>query len=107
MAHYMLQFSYTREAWTALTKNPQDRTGPLRALVEKLGGRLISLYYAFGEYDGVAILEAPDQTAAAAGVLAALVPGHLKATKTTLLLTVEEAMKAMSKAGGLTYSGPK
>ena len=106
MPIYMSQFTYTPEAWAALTRNPADRREGLRALLEKLGGRLIELYYGFGEYDGVMLLEAPDDTSAVAGVLAAIGAGHLKSIKTTKLLTVEETMQAMRKAGELSYQGP-
>ena len=49
MPHYMTQFSYTTEAWAALAKDPQNREEVLRSLVEKLAGRLLAFYYAFGE----------------------------------------------------------
>ena len=107
MALYMTQFSYTPEAWAALMKKPEDRSVPLKALFEKLGGRLIGLYYCFGEYDGVAIGEVPDNTAEMAMLLAVIAPGHLKATKTTVMFTVQEAMQAMGKAGGIAYPAPK
>src|SRR5712664_3796052 len=99
MPLYMAQFSYTRDAWVALTKNPVDRSTGLRTLVEKMGGKLLSLYYCFGEFDGLTIFEAPDEKSAAAISLAALSPGHLSKIQTTVLLTVEETMAAMSQAG--------
>ena len=37
MALYMVQFAYTSEAWATLAKNPQDRSGPVRELAQKLG----------------------------------------------------------------------
>ena len=70
MALYMTQFSYTPEAWAALLRNPVDRSEALGRLAEQLGGKLVSLYYAFGDYDGVFIGEAPDDATAAAIVLA-------------------------------------
>jgi uncharacterized protein with GYD domain len=103
----MVQFAYTPESWAALVKNPEDRSAPVKALAEKLGGRMLNMYYCFGEYDGFVILEAPDETTAMAAVLAAIAPGHLKATKTTVLFTVEQAMEAMGKAGGIVYPAPK
>ena len=106
MALYMTQFAYTTEAWTTLTKNPQDRSKPLGELLQKSGGRLTGLYYCFGEYDGVFLFEASEDISASAVVLAAVSPGHIKATKTTRLLTVEETMEVMRKAGGATYQGP-
>ena len=96
MQIYMTQFSYTTEAWQALMKNPEDRTGVLKAVIEKLGGRMISLYYCFGDYDGVAIAEYPDSVSAAATVLSAISGGHVKAMKTTALLSASEMVKAIN-----------
>ncbi len=106
MPRYMTQFAYTGEAWAALTKNPTDRSEGLRALAERTGAKLIDLYYHLGEYDGTVILEAPDDTTASAVVLAAASAGHIRATKTTKLMTVAEAMEVMRKAGGQSYQPP-
>jgi len=107
MSLTMTQFAYTPEAWAALMRNPEDRSLLLKALVEKLGGRLLGMYYTFGEYDGVAIVELPDNVASMTAVLASIAPGHLRATKTTLLFTVAEAMQAMKKASTITLPRPK
>lgn len=106
MPLYMTQFAYSSEAWNRLAQNPEDRSEVLGALPENMGGRLLSFYYSFGEYDGVFIWEAPDEGTAAATILAALSPGHVKAIKTTALLSVEDAMEGMRKAGEQTYRGP-
>jgi uncharacterized protein with GYD domain len=106
MAIYMVQFAYTTEALATMAKNPQDRSVPVRELVQKSGGRMIGFYFCFGEYDGVALFEAPDDATATAIALVAVSPGHLKAYKTTKLFTVEETMEAMRKAGGLAFQGP-
>ena len=106
MPLYMTQFAYTPQAWAALTKKPENREEIFRGLVQKLGGRLISFYNCFGEYDGVIVYEAPDETTAAAMILAAVAPGHLKAIKTTTLMTTEQTMEAMRKAGMQTYRAP-
>jgi uncharacterized protein with GYD domain len=102
----MTQVAYTPQAWAALTKKPENREEVFRGLVQKLGGRVVSFHHCFGEYDIVAIYEAPDETTAAAMVLAAVSPGHLKATKTTTLMTTEQTMEAMRKAGAQTYRAP-
>lgn len=107
MALYMTQFSYTAEAWKALVKKPEDRSAVFAAQAEKLGGRMISLYYCMGDYDGVVIYEAPDEATAAAIVFTITSPGHLKATKTTPLMTVEDTMEAMHKASAEAYPAPK
>jgi len=102
----MAQFAYTADAWAALTKNPADRREGLRTLIQGLGGQLIDLYYHFGEYDGTLIFEAPDDETATATILGAVSPGHVRATKTTKLMTVEEATGAMRKAGAQSYQAP-
>jgi uncharacterized protein with GYD domain len=106
MAHYLVQFAYTAEALATMAKAPQDRSVPVREVVQRGGGRLIGFYFCFGEYDGIALFEAPDDTTATAIALAAVSPGHLKAYKTTKLFTVEETMEAMHKAESLTFRGP-
>jgi len=107
MARYMLQFAYTPEAWQALVKNPMDREAAFRGLAEQMGATFISLDYCFGDYDGIAVVEAPDSKTALAIVLAAITPGHLKATRTTELFTMQEVTGALQAAGGVHYPGPQ
>jgi hypothetical protein len=42
-----------------------------------------------------------------AAIIAAISPGRLKATKTTRLFSMEEALEARRKAGEMTYPAPK
>lgn len=106
MPLYMIQATYTAQAIAAMTKNPQDRSIPVRELIQKFDGRLVGFYFCYGEYDVVIIGELPDDTTATAVALAAISPGHLKAFKTTKLFTVEETMEAMRKAGSATFPAP-
>lgn len=106
MPLYMTQFSYTPDAWAALARQPEDRSQALGRLAESLGARLVNLYYSFGDYDGVVILEAPDNVTAASVILAAVGPGHVKAIKTVPLLTVAETAEALRKVSGITYRAP-
>ena len=106
MPLYMTQAGYTSEAWAALTQNPENRGEAIGRLAESMGGRVLSFYNSFGEYDVVVIYEAPDESTAAAIVLAAVSPGHLSSVKTTVLLSAEEGMEAMRKAGEATYRAP-
>lgn len=106
MPLYMIQFAYTPEAWAALAKKPENRAEAISALAQKMGGRLIDVYYCFGEYDGVLLAELPNDTAATATVIAAVAPGHVKSTRTTRLMTINEAMDAMKQAGTVSYAAP-
>jgi uncharacterized protein with GYD domain len=106
MAHYLVQFSYAKEAVAAFVKKPEDRSVPVKALVEKLGGRMHAFYYCFGDYDGLAIVEGPDNVSCLATVMAAVAPGHLSKIKTTVLLTMEESVEAMKKAAQASLPAP-
>jgi uncharacterized protein with GYD domain len=87
-------------------RHPEDRSAPVRELTESMGGRLIGWYLSMGDYDGLLIYEAPDDATAGAAVLAAARPGHLRATKTTPLFSVEESMEIMRRAGGTPFRAP-
>lgn len=106
MPLYKIDFSYTPETWAALCENPEDRSAPVRTLAESMGGRLVDFYYSFGEYDGFAIFDVPDNPSAGAASLAAFAPGHMAGVRTTPIFTVEETMRMMSRAGETAFRGP-
>ena len=107
MPLYMTQFSYTSEAWATMIKCPADRGEVLRAFIKKQGGNLIGMYYCFGEYDAVAIYEYPDNVTAMVGAIAPTAQGFLKATKTTVLFSMEESVEAMHRAKESVYPPPE
>jgi uncharacterized protein with GYD domain len=71
-----------------------------------LGGRIECAYISFGEYDIMAVLDMPDNVSAAAFSIVASAGGALKAAKTTPLMTMEEGIEAMRKAGTAGYRPP-
>jgi uncharacterized protein with GYD domain len=107
MPSYLLQVSYTAEAMAAMIKRPQNRAEAVRKAIEKLGGKEVGFWLAFGEYDVVAIIEMPDDVHAAAFALAAAGGGACKAVKTTPLLSVEEELAALKMAGKSGYKPVK
>ena len=106
MPFYMSQITLSPEGLKAMTANPQDRTGPLGKLFEAAGGRLHHYFFAFGESDAVIISEAPDNTAYASLMLAALGGGAVSSMKTTVLMTHEEGLDAFRPAGAAAYAPP-
>jgi uncharacterized protein with GYD domain len=106
MPYYMVQAAYTPDAWGGLVKSPQDRAEALRPAIERLGGKLVSFYMSFGEYDALVIAEMPDNVSAAGVSIAAAAGGAVRAIKTTPLMTVQESMEAMRKAGQAGYRPP-
>lgn len=107
MGFYLLQATYTPESWAGMVKAPQNRLQAIRPVIQRLGGKIEQIWLSFGEYDTVAILELPDHVSAAAFSIAASAGGGLKAIKTTPLMTVEEGVKAMSKAAESGYVPPR
>ena len=105
MPTFMYQFKYTPAAWSAFVKKPEDRGAVVDELLKGLGGRLISIYYSFGEWDGMVIFEAPDEVTAMTAVVTIMTPGHLEATKTTVLFTMQDMIKATSRASKLKFRG--
>ena len=103
MPHYLIQVAYNSQGVAALVNEPQDRIEKVRPAIEALGGRLECAYYAFGEHDIVLTVEMPDNTKAAAMALAVGAGGAVSSYTTTVLLTPEEAVQAMSDAADSVY----
>ena len=106
MPLYLGRFSYTTDAMKALLNEPQDRSAAAREMAESLGGKLLGFWYAFGEFDGVFLMEAPDNASAAAVGMAVGASGALSGIETTVLLDMNEAQDAMLKAAAATYRAP-
>jgi uncharacterized protein with GYD domain len=106
MPHYLYQVGYSREGWKALMADPQDRMEKIRPAIEQLGGSLIGGWFAFGEHDIVAVAELPDNASAASFSIAVAAGGAVESIQTTPLLSTEEAMEAMRKAGQSSYKPP-
>ena len=106
MPHYLVQLSYTKEAVQALVENPQNRLEAVRPAFEELGVTIREGFLAFGDYDVVFLVEAPDNVRAAAISMAATAGGAISEYKTTPLMTWEEGVEAMRAAGGSGYRPP-
>jgi uncharacterized protein with GYD domain len=100
MPLFMCQIAYTPESWAAQLKNPQNRAetvGPQAC--EAAGGKFVSGWYCFGDYDVVFVAEMPDNESMSAVSLAFAAGGALKVCKTTVLMSGTQAVSAMKKAG--------
>ena len=105
MATVMVQFSYTEQGMKGLIKEGgTKRREATEQLVKSLGGKLVAYYFAFGEYDGFAIVEGLDNVDATAANLIVGASGAVR-TKTTVLLTPAEVDKAIRKSGNYRAPG--
>jgi len=98
MPLYLYQAAYTAESLAAQIKDPKDRIEVVRPAFEAVGGKILASGYPFGEYDVMAVYEAPNDTAAASLALAVAAGGAVKAAKTTRLLSGQEWIAALKQA---------
>jgi uncharacterized protein with GYD domain len=103
MPHYLQQVAYSREGWEALVANPQNRIEAVRPAIERLGGRIESAWFSFGDYDVVVITDLPDNVSAAAIAMAFAAGGACKSVQTTPLISADEAVQALKKARECGY----
>lgn len=104
MARYLLEASYTAEGLKGLQK---DKASGRQAAVAKtfasVGGKVESMYYVLGEHDVLLIVDVPDNVAIASVALKVCATGLVR-TKTTPLLTIEEADRALKAS--VEYRAP-
>jgi uncharacterized protein with GYD domain len=106
MPLYLGRFSYSQESIKAMVSSPQDRSRAAAEVAESLGGKMLGFWFSFGEFDGVYLMEAPDNTTVAALAMTIAGSGALSKIETTVLLDMNEAQEAMRKAADAKYHPP-
>jgi uncharacterized protein with GYD domain len=105
MPKFMIQGSYTVDGIKGVLKEGgTGRRAAVEAATKALGGKLEAFYFAFGDDDVVAIVDAPDNTTAAAFSMIVAATGTVR-TKTTVLLTPDEIDHATKKSGSFRAAG--
>jgi uncharacterized protein with GYD domain len=98
MPKYLIQGSYSHEGIEGVrTKGGSSRRDRVAEAAKSLGGKLDEFYFAFGDHDVVALLDLPDNEAAAAIALSVDAAGGAS-TKTTILLTPDEVDNAAERS---------
>ena len=104
MAKYLVQAAYSAEGLKGLQKDKASgRKQAVTKAVEGLGGKVEAMYFALGEHDVLLIVDMPDVISGAALGLRVSATGLVR-TKTTSLLTIEEADRALAKT--VDYRAP-
>jgi uncharacterized protein with GYD domain len=106
MPLFMCEFGYTPETWAGLVRSPENREEAVRGVLEDAGCKLHSLWYAFGENDGFAVIEAPDNITAGGIAIAIASSGAFRKFETHALMTQGEALDALEKAREFAYAAP-
>ena len=73
-------------------------------IMEQHGVKLVHGWATLGEYDIVAVVDAADNVSVAGLAIDFAAGGTIKDVKTTPLISWEDGVKAMRKAGQITYS---
>ncbi|MCW3476663.1 GYD domain-containing protein [Limobrevibacterium gyesilva] len=97
MPFYAIRWGLKDSTSRALTQNPHDREPLARQLIEGFGGKLHNYFFMLGEYDGLAIVEFPDNVSAVATSMRASATGAFTRFETHVLMTAQEAKSAMEK----------
>ena len=106
MALYMCTFGYTPEVWAGLIDSPENREETVGRILEEAGCQLRGLWYAFGEADGFALIEAPSNSSMAGIAVKIASSGAFRTFETTPLMTRAEALEALRFAAGIHYAPP-
>ncbi len=102
MTFYLHQANYSNESMKGLISSPENRKEAVAGLFEAAGGTLVDAWMAFGEYDIIVISKFDDHVDAASVAMAIASSGSLSNLKTTVLISMTDAVDAMQKAGTIT-----
>jgi len=106
MPLYMSTFEYKPEVWAELIHSPENRTETVSRILDDADCKLKGLWYAFGSSDGFALIEAPDHVTSASVAIAINASGAFRKFETTVLMTQDELLKALTKAQDIEYVAP-
>jgi uncharacterized protein with GYD domain len=104
MPKYLLEVNYTLDGVKGLSaEGGSARVAAATELVESLGGKIESFYFAFGDTDVYVIVDMPDDVSAASAALTVSGGGGATA-RTVVLLTAADLDAATKKTA--TYRPP-
>ena len=108
MPKFALMGGYTSEAWKGMIDSRETRLAAVKRAVEAGGGTLDAFYWTFGDDDFMAIVEAPDNMAAAAMSVGTSSSGRLRHMRTIPLISADDEVTLLGKAGTVTaaYTPP-
>ena len=95
MPTYIVLYNYTQQGINKIDKSPA-RAAEARKAFKKAGAQLKADYLTMGQYDGVAIIEAPDEETVAQLLLVAGRKGNIS-TQTMRAFTEAETKKLIKK----------
>ena len=106
MPKYLFEATYSDEGLIGLASDgAAKRLRDIKAAIKSLGGKFEAFYFSFGDADAIGIADLPDNAAAAAFSMMATSAGTAS-IRTTPLLTIDDADKAIAKMAKGKYRPP-
>lgn len=108
MAHYLIEVGYTPQSWSNQIDAPANVIDRITPALEACGGKIECMYYAFGDVDLVGVIDFKQPEDAAGFALAVGASGALRLYRTTPLMSVDQGLESMRKAGEIrkVYAPP-
>ena len=91
MSFYIILWNYTDQGIKNVKDSPK-RVNIFKSKLENAGGRLVDTYYTFGKYDGVSIVEVPNDETLMSCLLSIESQGNARSV-TLKAFSYEEATK--------------
>lgn len=97
MATFITTLKFTHEGITGIGETTK-RAAAFKAAAKKVGVKVAGVYWTLGAYDGLLILEAPDDETATAALLQLAAKGNVQTT-TVRAFDAAEMDKVLAKMG--------
>jgi uncharacterized protein with GYD domain len=95
MVRYIALLNWTEQG-AAKVSETVDRAERFAKAAEKAGVHIVNAYWTVGEYDGVLIIEAPDETAAVAAMARLAKTGNVR-TRTLRAFDAQEMRQIVGR----------
>ena len=99
MPLFLTEAKFTEESLGAMATQPSNRPDAVAKVIEAHGGTLRHFYWIFGDTDVIFIYEARNNETAMAMLMALSAGDAVAYHKTKVILSNDEAMSAMRRAG--------
>jgi uncharacterized protein with GYD domain len=98
MATFITTIKFTEQGLQAINETTK-RAATIKAAAKKMGVKVTAIYWTLGDYDGLLILDAPDDETATAVLLALGAKGNVRTT-TVRAFDAAEMDQILAKMGG-------
>jgi uncharacterized protein with GYD domain len=103
MPIFITQGRFTQDAVKGMLAHPENREETVARLFAQSGGKLISYYMTFGEYDFLVVSEGPYE-GVATSVIVVAAGGGVTDLKTTLAMSSDDMKRAFESAAKIAAS---